>query len=648
VNDKPGRLPQFERARERNRSGSPLRVGSAHDASRGQEQPEFSPTTREQLAERGVIIECRCADTSRDQANDTTTPTATSRAIPGCLVHGDPAELELVLRQALTSLTHEHSKDRRPEPGLGAQGRPGVLPPSPPTKQWLKGAARALRARLRRPNLETTIVLIVAAAVAVVRFVVLNGAAPATIDSGNWLSFAESWFSDSSRDSSITYPPVVPALTELFTRVFGLSVGIAVLGALAATAPALGAHYALGAAGAGRLRVVPVLLLLGAGSIGEAAAWGGFPQLIAMGILPVALLATLHFLDTPSRRTALWLGALLATMMAVSHFVALVGIVSVVAAIEIDTIIKKRVPITRAHLRHTHWLMLPAIPLVTVYVKLVRAVVLEPNEFATLDNLTWGNALSRLDALYPEFPSLWQLLIPLALATPLFAWALRHTLGWRIVTSLLLAITNLTLLTRESRYLYFVPIIAVLSFGVWAGELLARRPWADERRLIRTTTYALGAIVAVSVGVQLQSGLDRFGAQRDFYAVLSPGVVEAIHVAGDATTTARPVIALPSLHDAPLGWWVEALTDDPVLYGSPLRWLNFSAEVEQAATANAIFHPTFPDSETMDLLDASDVGVLVIPRRWAWFDAETVADWIGDHDLQIVANNRDAMTVVVP
>lgn len=594
-------------------------------------------------------MQCRCREPEEADAADRSDHRSGAER-DGCLLHGDQVELELVLRQALTSLieTRAGRETATPEPGLGAQTRRPTERATPVPRRRLRTLAPAVVARVRWPAPETSIVIIVATAVAIVRFGILRGSAPPTIDSGNWLSFAESWFSESSRDASITYPPVVPALTELFTRLLGLNNGISALGALASLAPAFGVHYALGVAGAGRIRIVPSLLLLGAGSVGEAAAWGGFPQLIAIGILPLALVATLRFLDAPSRSTALRLGLLLAAMMAVSHFVALVGVASVIAAVEIDTVIKRRLAIGRAHLRWTHWLVLPALPLVTVYLKLVKAVVLEPNEFATLDNLTWDNALGRLDALYPEFPILWQLLIPLALATPLLAWALRYTLGWRIVGSLMLAVTNLTLLTRESRYLYFIPVIVVLSFGVWASELLERRPWADDRRRIRGITYAVGAMVAVAVGIQLQSGLDHFSEQREFYAVLSPGTVTAIHVADDATTESRPVIALPSLNDAPIGWWAEALTDDPILYGSPLRWLNFSAEVEQARTANAIFHPTFPDSETMQLLEASEVGVLVIPRQWAWFDAVSVNEWVARHGLRVVANNRDAMTIVIP
>jgi hypothetical protein len=79
--------------------------------------------------------------------------------------------------------------------------------------------------------------------------------------------------------------------------------------------------------------------------------------------------------------------------------------------------------------------------------------------------------------------------------------------------------------------------------------------------------------------------------------------------------------------------------------GSPLRWLNFSDEVERARTANAIFHPLFPAHDSLELLGSADVSVVIIPRQWAWYDDDAVEQWITDNNLDVIERNADALAV---
>ncbi len=551
-----------------------------------------------------------------------------------------------------------------PEPGPGAR-EPADGPD--PLAETVRPLTAFLR-RIRRPSPLTSAFLLMVLTVTIARFLVMWGSAPPTIDSGNWLAFAESFFGDSPRDPSITYPPVVPALAELFTSILGVNAGIAMLAALSAAAPALGMYGALGMSGVGQLRAFPALLLLGAGSIGEASAWGGFPQLIALGLLPLTLVAGLGFRDAPTRRSGLELGAL---------FFAMAAVVGVIAIFEVDTVLFRRWPITRGHLRASLWVMVPSLPLVGVYARLVDAVLVSPNPYTELDNLSWGNLLERVDLLYREFPALWQVLIPLALATPLLTLQVRHHRAWRLSAALLVAVVNLLLLTREGRYLYLVPLVPITALGVWVVALGQGRgsspaaqghpdapdepdaphephePDDQHGALPDTRAHRLGfgaaALgLALLVLAQNVSALDRLEDQRDFYALLTPELVEAIDGADDAVAERGGIIAVPSLNDAPIGWWVEALTDDPVIYGSPLRWLNFADEIDRAQRANAIFHPTFPDADSLALLGSSDVTVVVLPRRWAWFDEAAVDDWVAAHDLDVLVANRDAVTIALP
>ena len=82
-----------------------------------------------------------------------------------------------------------------------------------------------------------------------------------------------------------------------------------------------------------------------------------------------------------------------------------------------------------------------------------------------------------------------------------------------------------------------------------------------------------GAPVRAQIG-QVQfagGGLGRLEEQRDFYAILSEDLVVAIEVADSVVDAEGGVIALPSLNDAHLGWWVEALTNNEVVSGTFLR-----------------------------------------------------------------------------
>ncbi len=525
--------------------------------------------------------------------------------------------------------------------------KPTAVDPNPerlslnPRQRWIE--------RLTSPAAVIALFGAIVVAIVMARYgVLVSGNAPPTIDAGNWLSFAESLLGNSPRDTSITYPPAVPLLAELFSSIFGVSRGISALGAISSAVPAIGLFVALRMVGVGRLRIVPALLLLGAGSIGEATAWGGFPQLLGMGILPIAVVVGVRFVEKPSRDTALDLAAGLMALLATSHFVSSIFIMSVLVAGTIELLSNRKPAKLLLYLKYSPWVLLPSIVLSGIYFKLVSAVILNPNEFASLDNLTWGTALRRLHNIYAEFPALWQILVPLAVLTPVLTWPVRRSAVWRLSTSLTLAVTALLALTQEGRYLYFVPLAALVSLGVWIAEMRPGPSGVNIERPVAITYGFLAVGIVAAIAMQMSAGLTRFDEQREFYAVLRPGLVEAIHAADDVVEANRGgpgAIAIPSLNNAPVGWWVEALTDETVVYGSPLRWLNFGDEIERAKVANAVFHPAFPDEDSLGLLETAGVRVLLMPREWSWYDDETVDRWIEENNLRVLERNRDALAI---
>ncbi len=474
--------------------------------------------------------------------------------------------------------------------------------------------------------------------------ILLSGGAPATIDSGNWLAFGEQLLGQSGRDSSITYPPLVPVLVTLVTSLVGLQLGVALVGALASLAPGVGMYLGLRRAGLGHIAAGPCLLLLGASSVGEAAAWGGFPQLIGLGLLPITLAVALSHVDAPTRRSAWSLGLLTMASLATSHFMGIVVVVSVAVVFAASILRTRSLRHTVDLIRTSPGLMLPSVWLIPVYLRLIDAVVFHPNEFAALDNLTWSNLIDRLELIYPGFPLLWEVLLPIAIVTPLLCWRARAEAVWRLHSVLTSVILLMVLLTRESRYLYLFPLMGVTGIGVWIAQLGPAVGRSTAVSGVRRRA-ALVALVAVLIAIQLQSGLGAFREHREFYGVLTPGMIDAIDVA-DEIGGREGVLAVPSLGDAPIGWWVEALTDGTVYYGSPLRWLNFPDEVERARTANAIFDPSFPSAEATATLRSIGTDVLIVPTRWAWFDEESIRTWVEEHDDVVVAFDHEDVIVL--
>ena len=409
-------------------------------------------------------------------------------------------------------------------------------------------------------------------------------------------------------------------------------------------APALGLYWSLGQVGLGRRRIVPATLMLTASTVGEAAAWGGFPQLLGLGLLSVGILVGWRALDEPNRRNAGWLALVLVLALAVSHFMAVVLIASLAVATGVRAVQERFARHwLRRVLRMLPVVLLPTLLLAPTYVKLVDAVFFNTNEFADLDNLSADNALDRLDGVYSELPMLWEVLLPLALLAPIFRFSLRKSEVYRLVATLMPATLLLLLLTRESRYLHLVPLVCAMGAAVYLIPGETKRRWIDTRP---TASWMVTGGIAVVLVMQVQAGLGVFDDHRDFYGVLNDGLVEAIEVADD---DAGPdgVIAVPSLGDAPIGWWVEALTDGEVVYGSPLRWLNFPDEIERAAAANAVFDVAFPDPDSLGDLRELGVDTVIIPRNWAWFDDTKVNAWISAEGLELLDHNVDAVTIAL-
>ena len=469
--------------------------------------------------------------------------------------------------------------------------------------------------------------------VGVVRAVVFAiGGGPATVDAGNWIAFGDDLLGADQRSSSLAYPPLIPIVTTLATRWFGVVVGVALVGAVASVLPAISTFWALGAMGVTRLRVVAAAIPLGAGSVGEMAAWGGFPQLVGLALVPVVGVAVDRVLRRGRRADVLLAGAAMAVLAAASHLVLPLGV-----AVAAGTVVARRGWRDWRHLlAATATAIVLSAPLVPTYLDLVAAVFGDPNPATSLDDLTWSNLRGRVEHLISDVPLLWRLMTILALVGPVLRW--HHAPRDLVVFSRVLvgASVLLTFATREGRYLYVLPVVVGFGFAIWVTEIAGRVASPQRRRGAAAGAIVL-ALVVIGGGVRVAD------EQRAFYAVLTPEFVDAVDVAAETTETG--VIAVPSIGNAPVGWWVEALTDEQVLYGSPLRWLNFDDEVRRAEVANEIFAPGFPLPSSVERIDTAGVDVLVIPKRWQFYDERELLAWIDEYGLRLVDFNGDALVI---
>ena len=467
------------------------------------------------------------------------------------------------------------------------------------------------------------------------RFRILQaGGAPPTIDGANWLALGDEIFGHGVRSPTIVYPPLVPILAKTSVAVFGLAPGISGLAAVASTAPAIGTYVALRGLGAGLVALPPSILLLGASSVGEATAWGGFPQLIGLGLLPIALVQLDRMLRTWSPRDALGAGLAFAGVLATSHLIAAVALIAGLA-LTIATIGRRRPRNSlKATITSLALFAVPSLWLIPVYISLLGAFTGTARAVPFFSQTEWSTVLDQVEFLYRDSPWLWRTLFGLAVvALPVFARH-RSTTLWRVSASTISAIVVAVAVTRESRFLYVLTPFTALGLALWSTHAseVARRYLGRSRPDQRARRVATGFLVLLLAGGawQIAVGLEFFESQRATYGVLTPDLVRGFEIVAESTT-ANDTLAITSLNDAPIGWWVEAIAKRETVYGAPIRWLLFEDEIRRATIANELFIPPFPDAERIRKASNAGIDLVLVPTRWVFYDEEAMSDFAASY-----------------
>ncbi len=485
--------------------------------------------------------------------------------------------------------------------------------------------------------------------------------APATIDSGNWLAFGHALLGDSVRDPGIIYPPLVPLLTVGLASLVGPITAAGLMGAGASIVPAAGAYLAIrnneGTSARARWALAPLAALLAVtGSTGEAAAWGGFPQLIGTGITPVLLVLVDRALrDHRWRATAAASGAMAAILLT-SHFVFTFALFSTGALVSMAVAAQPRGHRRRwlgDRLPHLSAIGLPVVLIAPFYLPLVKAM--GENRVPDVDSaLTVANAVRSLEFTYRDLPLLWHLLLVLTVTIPILTRTHWRGAPWRLTAAAAVGVLVGSAASGEARFLYFIPLVCVFAGALWivtvidaeatapdrAGGPVATRALVVPSRLMTTT----GALLALAVAVQAWTGAALFKDQRDYYGIVTPGIYEAIQWIRDETP-ADAVIGVSTVDDAPLGWWVEGLGDREAIYASPLQWLVYPDEIERATVANQVFAPPFPTEASMAAArDAGMTFLLVATQSNRVAPAELDA-FIASHPDSVVHRGPDVVVL---
>ncbi len=478
-----------------------------------------------------------------------------------------------------------------------------------------------------------------------VRYLLLTApGAPSGIDGGNWLSLGLSLIGHPVRSSSIVYPPVIPLVVTAAVNLLGAVRGIALVASVSSILPAVGAYVVLRPIRLGFSAVVLAALLVPLAATGEATAWGGYPQLAATGFAILALHALDHHLRAPTRRGALTCGLALALVLATSHFVGTIVALASGILVALHWVLSRRDGESSAGWRS--WRLgavaLPCLPFVPLYAALGHAMRGGFQSRPSALRVTIGSLAANIDFAYRDVRILWRPLIVFAFLTPFVAGAVRRQSLWTIPTSLLAAMSLMLATTGEPRCLYLLPPIAVLTGGFWL-DAIRRVPSTSAQKGYRLVAVVLTAGLAVSS----VSGFHLFADQRDYYNILSPGVVDGIDWLR-AQTPEKATVAVAALEDAPLGWWVEGLGHRRALSGSPLQWLYLADERARARAVNGIFESDFPDDTALDRARRAGADYLFVAKASDGFVLERADAFFSGHQDIVAFENDEVFILTVP
>ncbi len=437
----------------------------------------------------------------------------------------------------------------------------------------------------------------------VLRVVALAGPVPSGIDSGNWLAFG------TFVRPGLAYPPLVPSLLAALASAVGpagATTAAAVIAlcvpALVVLAIALWSHRPIAG-------VIAALAIAGSGALGEAVAWGGYPQVIAVGTAVGALAALAAFYEGGERRFLVWFGLLFAATVATSHLEAVPAFAAAALVTAWYVLSAGRPMLARAAIIAIV-AALPMLVLAPTYLALIATLGTVPPSPVDVARILGPAWLLYLVALAVAPAGIVILLLlrraghpePEEPARALVVAAAAATIAWALAL----------LISGEGRLLYDAAVIAPFSL-VAAAPIFWRR-LGNRRASIPAAVVAVGAAALVA-----GTGLNAFPDQVAYYRVLTPGSFAAMQWLARQPSLQDGDIAIADVGGVPAGWWTEGIVHHEAIYASDLRWLRFPSERTRARKANALLYASgFPTGASASRAKADGVHYVLLPQASAF------------------------------
>ena len=446
---------------------------------------------------------------------------------------------------------------------------------------------------------------------------------PSGVDVANYYRVVEGWLGNVDLDGMV-YPPVVPAIAGLARWLVGPLWAAHLMQAVAGVAPGLGVWRMCRTFVTPWVAGVAGLAVAVAFPTSATVAWGGVPQLLALGLWPIVTLSATKFALQASRAQALKFGALLTLTLLTSTLVGVAAVLSAGLGVFLMTIHAG----TAIWAKKVGWALLPAIITLPWYPRILTSMSLPSGR---VSEASFGEVAHRV---LGSPWGLWALIALLAVA----GWVAvlsRREHACAVVTAMNITAV-LGLFANETRVGYLLPTaLAVSSCGLATGGRRVRQ---------------LGMLVATSsVLTLLLVATPDFSRQVDVYGAFTPpGVLEASSWLRENAGPSDVVVVAP-VDGVPTGWWVEASGVDAVV-ASREDWLFFRSERIEARLANRMLSAeAWPDADSIAVLKRCDVRWILLPGGWEGANESALAAAIARGDLAVAFRSGDTLVFgVVP
>jgi hypothetical protein len=456
------------------------------------------------------------------------------------------------------------------------------------------------------------------------------------LDGGNWLAFGHAIFGERLRSSTLLYPPVVPIAAAVSERLLGTFWGLKVLEFVAGAAPPLGVYILLYKWGLGWRAIVLATLLAASAATGEAMAWGGYPQLIGLGILPLLVLALDRFITSKSPYSAIAPAILVVAALATNEFIGpltlLIALIYLMLRYAFLTPKDKRNSGRNVFLGIGLSIVL-ALPLAPIYIGLLAGILNNERTKAALGS-TVVAARAGIGAVLSDLPIFWLVALALALLAPLILLVSRERLSILSAT-VLIPCLGILFATGENRLAYVLPLGMVFGLAAW---------WRLVEHLPDWTRQAFGAVMLTCAVVDVLFGTRYFATQSAYYRVITPNVVQGFAVLESRSTQDELIAVSPVAHGWVLGWWVEGAVHRRTIYAGDPIWLNYADERARNALANSIFASGNTVLDSARLAHRDGASFIFVDKDWSGY-----AEWIAtDQSLDprmVIYENRSVVII---